>query len=207
MRSRGKVNMAEATVEFSQPAQITITPHSSDISRIWGMGGKEMSFSGKVSTGGKFAGLWERSVRVTQLNRITHTDHLCGGGGGVGDLKRRGVSLYKSSMQCSSDYCPCGCAKKTKQRENEEKGKRWSIFICELCTDILHCFEDTRLLPSFFSFFLRRPTFGVQQTFEHPLRMSNLSPRSVRESDVPPPHLLPHPCTQTPHLHLSHCNE
>lgn len=49
--------MAEATVEFSQPVQITITPHSSDISRILGMSKTETSFSGKVSTGGKFAGL------------------------------------------------------------------------------------------------------------------------------------------------------
>lgn len=49
--------MTEVIVEFSQPVQITITPHSSDISRISGMRKKETSFSGKVSTGGKFAGL------------------------------------------------------------------------------------------------------------------------------------------------------
>lgn len=49
------------------------------------------------------------------------------------------------------------CPSQEKKKEGKQwgNGQRWSIFICELCTDILHCFEDTRLLP----LFLTCPTF------------------------------------------------
>lgn len=65
------------------------------------MGGKKTKFCGHVSTGGKFTGLREPSVGVTQLTMGLLNDHFIGVVGG-GDGKRRHYTSYK---KCFSDFC------------------------------------------------------------------------------------------------------
>lgn len=67
-----------------------------------------------VSAGGKFAGLRECSVRVTQLSRITHITVLWEGRRET--WKRQGGSLCCTNLACSVPQI-------TKGEKNEEKQK------------------------------------------------------------------------------------
>lgn len=86
-----------------------------------------------------------------------------------------GIILRRSSMRCPcSDYSFLGLS--SGKREGG-MGKGSSIFIRELCADVSQCWEDpcsSLLLPQTSLLLI------VKQTFVHPSRMGNLSPRSVR---------------------------
>lgn len=122
-------------VEISQPVQITVRPQSSDISRIWWMRKKKKQVSLARSQLGE-------SLLVSES--VQSGSHSSTG------LLTLIISVgFVQILQCSSDYCPCAWAKKKKGKKGKPggNGKRQAIFICELCTDIHHCFEDTCLLP------------------------------------------------------------
>lgn len=136
--------MAEATVEISQPVQITITPRSSDISTIGGMWEKKNQVSLAGFQLGESSPVSECSVRVTQLNRITHTDHFCCGG----DLEMAWGGFVQA-CNVPQITVPVSEPRKKCKENKMGNGKKWAIFICKLCTDVLHFGEAPRLLPLF----------------------------------------------------------
>ena len=174
-------------VEISQPVQITVRPQSSDISRIWWMRKKKKQVSLARSQLGE-------SLLVSES--VQSGSHSSTG------LLTLIISVgFVQILQCSSDYCPCAWAKKKKRRENQVemgKGRLYlSVNFVQISTTVL----KTRASSLF-------PPFRVKQTVEHPSRMSNLSPSSVRESDIPPPPSSgvilssPPPSLHTKHPHL-----
>ena len=203
MRSGWKVNRAEATVEFSQP--ITIAPQSSDISRIWGMRKREQVSLARFQLGesSRVSGSVQPGSH-SSMGLLTLIISLVWGGI-VEESQETAKALKKSCMQCSSDYCPCAWAKKIrgKQQGLRKGGLNLSVNFVQIYVTALKTPPPTALTDIH--------PLCVKQTFVDPERMSNLSPRSVRESDIPLLHfghpllsspLLPHPFMQTPYLQL-----
>lgn len=179
-------------VEISQPVQITIRPQSSDISRIWWMRKKRNKFLWQGFNWGKVR--W--SLRVfsqghTAQRDYSHWSFL--------------LALFKScNVPQITVLVPEPRKKRRENRVEMGKGRLYlSVNFVQISTTVL----KTLAPPPF-------PPFRVKQTFEHPSRMNNLSPSSVRESDIPPPPSSrvilssPPPSLHTkPPTSNSYCNE
>lgn len=143
MRSRGKVNTAKATIETSQPVTIHLRALTSAGFEEWGK--KEQVYLARFQLGESL--LVSQSVHsgshsLTGL-LILFVSVVWGVGGGWGEPRRLCTNLACNVARITA-------LEPEPRKKVGENGKIWwSIFICELCTDIPQ-FLKTLASSSFF---------------------------------------------------------